>query len=42
MAELGHLNVVRTFVKIYGKVVVNKEDVNGTLPVYFAAQEGTS
>jgi len=24
-----------------GKEVISKEDVNGTLPVYFAAQEGT-
>lgn len=37
---VGHLGVVKTFIKICGKEVITKEDINGTLPVYFAAQEG--
>ena len=40
MATIGHLKVVKTFVKVCGKEVISKEDINGTLPVYFAAQEG--
>ena len=40
MATIGHLKVVKTFVKMCCKEVISKEDINGTLPVYFAAQEG--
>ena len=40
MVTIGYLKVVKTFVKLCGKEVISREDVNGTLPVYFAAQEG--
>ena len=31
---------MKVFVKLCGKEVASMEDTNGTLPVYFAAQEG--
>ena len=40
MVTIGHIAVVKTFVKLCGKEVITREDINGTLPVYFAAQEG--
>lgn len=40
MVTIGYLKVVKTFVRLCGKGVISREDVNGTLPVYFAAQEG--
>ena len=42
MVTIGYLKVVKTFVKLCGKEVISREDVNGTLPVYFAAQEGNN
>ena len=39
---IGHLEVVKTFVKFFGKEVISRKDVNGTLPAYFAAQEGNN
>ena len=32
--------MVKMFVKLCGNEVASMEDTNGTLPVYFAAQEG--
>jgi len=37
---IGHTGVMKVFVKLCGKEVASMEDTNGTLPVYFAAQEG--